>query len=49
MNTNDNIGTLAVLKLVESGTLDDDATVAMQKVAEAVEQSMDGTSGAIYW
>lgn len=41
-------GAEAVLELVQSGQLGDDAAVTMQKIAEAVERSMDGTSGAIY-
>ncbi|KAF8477433.1 Dak1 domain-containing protein [Kalaharituber pfeilii] len=41
-------GAEAVLTLIQSDTLDNDAAVVMQKIAEAVERSMDGTSGAIY-
>ncbi|KAF8449734.1 Dak1 domain-containing protein [Kalaharituber pfeilii] len=41
-------GAEAVLKLIQSDTLENDAAVVMQKIAEAVERSMDGTSGALY-
>lgn len=48
-STNQKTGSTAVLELLQSSILDEDTAVTMQKVAEAIERSMDGTSGAIYW
>lgn len=48
-SSNHKTGSPAVLELLQSGTLGGDTAVSIQKVAEAIERSMDGTSGAIYW
>ena len=37
------------MQLLESGEVCDDVAITIQKVAEGIERSMDGTSGAIYW
>ncbi|KAI9816780.1 MAG: hypothetical protein M1827_001425 [Pycnora praestabilis] len=41
-------GAEAVLKLLEEAKLSNDAVVLVTKIAQAVENSMDGTSGALY-
>lgn len=41
-------GAEAVLKFIEDGKVAADAVVTVAKLAEVVEEHMDGTSGAIY-
>ncbi|KAL1966848.1 hypothetical protein VTN77DRAFT_3813 [Rasamsonia byssochlamydoides] len=41
-------GAEAVLQLLEKGDIGDDAVVAVNKIVNVVENTMDGTSGAIY-
>ncbi|KAI5811084.1 dihydroxyacetone kinase [Peziza echinospora] len=41
-------GAESIMQLLESGEVCDDVAITIQKVAEGIERSMDGTSGAIY-
>ncbi|KAL7271832.1 dihydroxyacetone kinase Dak1 [Rhizina undulata] len=41
-------GAEAVLQYIQDGKLDADAVVAVANIADVIEESMDGTSGAIY-
>jgi hypothetical protein len=41
-------GAEAVLKFIDSGKVVPDAVITVAKLAEIVEEHMDGTSGAIY-
>jgi dihydroxyacetone kinase len=41
-------GAEAILELLEKDNLTDDAVVAVNKIVNVVESTMDGTSGAIY-
>lgn len=41
-------GAEAILELLESSKLNDDIVTSVNKIATVVENSMDGTSGAIY-
>lgn len=37
-----------ILKVIKAGQLSEDVIVSVSRIANAVEETMDGTSGALY-